>query len=100
MDESSIRELLKEKEGLGEGEVDERIEIMKENLPNIEGMCICSDCPSYNGESELGFCHAMVGKSDVISEVTSCICRICPVTEMMGLKNDSFCKKGSEMEQF
>jgi hypothetical protein len=50
-------------------------------------------------ETELGFCHPLVGKSKIITEEKGCDCPKCPVYSKMGLKNGYYCTRKSEMEQ-
>jgi hypothetical protein len=65
-------------------------------------LCTCPSCPTYNkcakNAKELLFC--VTGKSFMcISDDKGCICPTCPVTEVIGLKQTSFCIKGSEKAQ-
>lgn len=63
-------------------------------------MCICKGCPSYVAEeSELGFCHPLIGKSAKIIEEKGCVCPTCPVYAQMGMKNGYYCTRMSELEQ-
>tara|TARA_Y100000310_G_C20648240_1_gene797875 strand:+ start:1712 stop:1981 length:270 start_codon:yes stop_codon:yes gene_type:complete len=84
------------------------MEDMEEKKKQVLEMCTCAGCPSWKdcsqesgdgGEMELGYCFPTIGKSKCITEEKGCICPSCPVTEKMGLKNQYFCTKGSEMEQ-
>lgn len=100
MDREKIKKVMMEKMGISEDEVMEKMKEMEEKLPEVKEMCTCASCPTYVAEeTELGFCHPMVGKSGVITDLAGCICPQCPVTEMMGLENTSFCTMGSEIEQ-
>jgi hypothetical protein len=67
-----------------------------------KGICICSDCPTYNdcskNSEELFFCF--IGRSfHCISDIRGCLCKNCPVTATYALKYNEFCTKGSEMAQ-
>ena len=85
--------------GMSEAEVTAKMAEMKEKLPDVKAKCICATCPSYvEGETELGFCHLMVGKSDKITERKGCDCPQCPVYKMMELEFGYYCIQGSEME--
>jgi hypothetical protein len=60
----------------------------------------CGNCPSYEdtGETALVFCAT--GKSDKIKEEKGCLCPGCPIqTDLMGLRWDYYCTKGSAREQ-
>jgi hypothetical protein len=94
-----VKQQMMEKMGLSEAEVTAQMKEFEEKLPMVKEQCICATCPSYvEGETELGFCHALVGKSTVITERRGCICGECPVHKMMGLKHGYFCVQGSELE--
>ncbi|MFC1683389.1 DUF2769 domain-containing protein [Candidatus Zixiibacteriota bacterium] len=85
--------------GMSEAEVTAKMAEMKEKLPDVKAKCICATCPSYvEGETELGFCHLMVGKSDKITERKGCDCPQCPVYKMMEMEFGYYCIQGSEME--
>ncbi|HDZ27860.1 MAG TPA: DUF2769 domain-containing protein [Candidatus Aminicenantes bacterium] len=63
-------------------------------------MCICKTCPTYVAEEKkVGFCHPLVGKSEIIKEEKGCDCPKCPVYQKMKLKNGYYCTRKSEMEQ-
>ena len=80
-------------------------EQIEEKKKEIMAMCTCAGCPSYKdcsqegGEAELGFCFPTIGKSKCITEEKECICKECPATAKMGLKNLYYCTRGSEKEQ-
>ncbi|HZX11405.1 MAG TPA: DUF2769 domain-containing protein [Acidobacteriota bacterium] len=98
--EEYVKKLLMDKMGMSEEEAKEEIEKMKEKLPKVKEMCICKDCPTYvDEETEVGFCHPLIGKSKVITEENGCNCPTCPVYKNMGLKNGYYCTRKSEMEQ-
>ena len=64
--------------------------------------CPCPGCPTYNrcaGEAkEKLFC--INGRSFMcISDPKTCICPTCAIGQSVGLKNNSFCTRGSEMAQ-
>lgn len=95
-----IKKLLIEKKGLSAEEADAQIAEFEEKLSLVKTMCICKTCPTYvSKESELGFCHALVGKSKVITEEKGCVCHNCPVHKQMSLKNGYYCTRKSELEQ-
>ncbi|MBN1223537.1 MAG: DUF2769 domain-containing protein [Candidatus Aminicenantes bacterium] len=63
-------------------------------------MCICKTCPTYvKNETEVGFCHAFIGTSSVITEEKGCNCPQCPVYKKMDLKNGYYCTRGCELRQ-
>ncbi len=82
---------------------------MSENDRNkaIEGYkdsCICQICATYNecasDANEKLFC--VNGKSeDCITEPRGCECPTCPLAQSLdvGVINNTYCLKGSEMEQ-
>ncbi len=95
-----IKKLLIEKMGMTEAEADAKITEAEEKLAMVKSMCICKTCPTYvSGETELGFCHPLVGKSKIITEEKGCDCPKCPVYQQMGLKNGYYCTRKSELEQ-
>ncbi len=94
-----LKKALMEKQGLSETEAAAMMKDMEAKLPEVQGKCICATCPSYvAGETRLGFCHPLVGKSDKITERKGCDCPTCPVYKMMGLKHGYYCIQGSELE--
>ncbi len=98
--EDMVKKMLMEKMGKTEEEVDTMIKEMKEKLPMVKDMCICKTCPTFVAEeTEIGFCHPLVGKSKIITEEKGCNCPKCPVYQKMSLKNGYYCTRKSEMEQ-
>jgi len=94
-----VKKHMMEKMGLSEAEVAAKMKEFEEKLPDVKKGCICAKCPSWvEGETELGFCHPMVGKSEKITERRGCICPECPVYKMMDMKNGYYCVQGSELE--
>jgi len=94
-----IKKDMMEKQGLSEAEVAAKMTEFQEMLPEVKQMCICANCPSYvEGETELGFCHALVGKSSKITERKSCICPECPIYKKLGMKRGYYCLMGSKLE--
>lgn len=88
------------KMGKTKEETEAMIKDMEENLPKVKSMCICKSCPSHvKEETEVGFCHAFIGKSKIITEERGCICPRCPVHTEMKLKNGYYCTRKSELEQ-
>ena len=95
-----VKKMLVEKMGKTEEEASAMIADFEEKLPMVKDMCICKPCPTYVAEeTELGFCHPLVGKSKIITEEKGCDCPKCPVYSKMGLKNGYYCTRKSEMEQ-
>lgn len=96
----TIKKLLMEKKGVTPEEADAQIAEFEEKVSMVKTMCICKTCPSYvSEETELGFCHPLVGKSKIITEEKGCVCPKCPVYMQMSLKNGYYCTRKSEMEQ-
>ena len=96
----TTKKLLMEKKGLSAEEADAQIAEFEEKVSMVKTMCICKTCPTYvSEESELGFCHPLVGKSKIITEEKGCVCPNCPVYKQMNLKNGYYCTRKSEMEQ-
>jgi hypothetical protein len=95
-----VKKMLMKKMGKTEEEADTMIKEMKEKLPMVKDMCICKTCPTFVAEeTEVGFCHPLVGKSKIITEEKGCDCPKCPVYQKMKLKNGYYCTRKSEMEQ-
>lgn len=95
-----VKKMLVEKQGMTEEEADTEIAKFEEKLPMVKNACICKTCPSYIAEeTELGFCHPLIGKSKLITEEKGCDCPKCPVYQQMGMKNGYYCTRKSEMEQ-
>ena len=87
-------------ENLDHQPIIEKIKEMEEKLPQVKTMCICKTCPTYvKEETEVGFCHPLIGKSKIITEEKGCNCPQCPVYTKMKLKNGYYCTRKSEMEQ-
>ncbi len=98
--EDMVKKMLMKKMGKTEEEADVMIKEMKEKLPMVKDMCICKTCPTFvTEETEVGFCHPLVGKSKIITEEKGCDCPKCPVYQKMSLKNGYYCTRKSEMEQ-
>jgi hypothetical protein len=75
---------------------------MSAAVEKYKGMCTCPTCPTYTGcakkANETLFCAT--GRSFMcITFEKQCICPTCPVTPELGLKNTSYCTKGSEKAQ-
>ncbi len=95
-----VKKMLVEKMGKTEEEAGAMIAEFEEKLPMVKDMCICKPCLTYVAEeTELGFCHPLVGKSKIITEEKGCDCPKCPVYSKMSLKNGYYCTRKSEMEQ-
>jgi len=64
------------------------------------GLYLLFICPTYVAEeTNVGFCHPLVGKSEIITEEKGCNCPTCPVYKKMELKHSYYCTRKSEMEQ-
>ena len=88
------------KMGKSEEEIAAMMKDMEEKLPKVKTQCICKTCPTYvNEETELGFCHPFIGKSEIITDEKGCNCPQCSVYTNMKLKNGYYCTRKSEMEQ-
>ncbi len=95
-----VKNMLIEKQGKTAEEADAMIAEFEEMLPMFKQQCICKTCPTYvEEETELGFCHPLVGKSKIITEEKGCDCPRCPVYKNKELKNGYYCTRMSEMEQ-
>lgn len=95
-----VKKMLMENMGKTAEEAEAMIAEFEEKLPMVKEMCICKNCPSYvSEESEVGFCHPLIGQSEVISEENGCICGQCPVYTQMKLETGYYCTRKSEMEQ-
>ena len=101
--EMSRKDMVKKmlvKMGKTEEEADAMIKEAEEILPMVQEKCICKTCPTYVAEeTEVGFCHPLVGKSKVITEEKTCNCPQCPIWQMKKMKNGFYCTRKSEMEQ-
>ena len=96
----TIKKLLMENKGLTAEEADAQIAEFEEKVSSVKTMCICRACPTYvSEETELGFCHPLIGKSKIITEEKGCVCPKCPVYKQMNLKYGYYCTRKSEMEQ-
>ncbi len=95
-----IKKLLVEKKGLTAEEADIQIAEFEEKVSMVKTMCICKTCPTYvPEETKNGFCHPLIGKSQIITEEKGCVCPNCPVYKQMSLKLGYYCTRKSEMEQ-
>jgi len=95
-----VKKMLMKKMGKTEEEADAMIAEFEKKLPMVKDMCICKTCPTYIAEeTEVGFCHPLVGKSKIITEEKGCNCPQCPVYKKMKLENGYYCTRKSEMEQ-
>ena len=81
------------------------MEDMEEKKQFVMDNCTCEKCPTYmdcseGGEKkEKGFCFFAIGKSKCIEKEKGCICGGCTVYAKMGLKNQYYCVRDSEMVQ-
>jgi hypothetical protein len=73
-------------------------------IDKYKGSCICTTCPTWNKCAEEAneklFC--VTGKSiNCITEPKGCMCPTCPLAKSLdvGVKYNTYCLKGSEMEQ-
>jgi hypothetical protein len=96
----TVKNLLIEKQGKSAEEADAMIAEFEEMLPMVKQQCICKTCPTHVAEeTELGFCHPLIGKSKVITEEKGCNCPQCPVYREKEMKNGYYCTRKSELEQ-
>ncbi len=72
---------------------------MQAQIKELDKICVCVKCPTYmgTGEKKLTFCA--IGKSAIIKKDKGCLCLGCPVQEIMALRWDRYCLKGSGKEQ-
>lgn len=95
-----VKKMLIEKQGKTEEEADAMLDEFEEMIPMVKQKCICKTCPTYVAEeTELGFCHPLVGESKIITEEKGCNCPQCPVYTENKFKNGYYCTRKSEMEQ-
>jgi hypothetical protein len=95
-----VKKMLMEKKGITEEEADAQIVSFEETVPWVKEKCICKTCPTYvTEETEVGFCHPLIGKSKTITEEKGCNCPQCPVYTEKQMKNGYYCTRNSEMEQ-
>lgn len=93
MDRQKAVELLKEWTGIDEQKLQEFASWAKEN-------CICPDCPTYlTDETQLTFCLASVGQSQIITDEKNCLCGQCPVFNEANLRFAYYCTRDSEVAQ-
>jgi len=94
-----VKKMLIEKKGMTEEEAAAMIDDFEKMLPMVQEKCICKTCPTYVAEETVnGFCHPLVGTSEIITEENGCDCGKCPVYLEKGMKNGYYCTRGSEME--
>ena len=95
-----VKKMLMEKQGKTAEEAEAMIVEFEEMLPKFKEQCICKTCPTYVAEeTELGFCHPLIGQSNIITEEKGCNCPQCPVYTENQLKNGYYCTRKSELEQ-
>jgi len=95
-----VKKMLVEQKGVSSEEADAMLDEFEEMLPKVKMQCICKTCPTYVAEeTELGFCHPLIGESKIITEEKGCNCPQCPVYTENKLKNGYYCTRKSEMEQ-
>jgi hypothetical protein len=71
-------------------------------IADFKSKCPCPKCPTFNtcayNAGEKLFC--IMGKSFMcIDDDKGCNCPQCPIGKEVGLKNQKFCLRGSEMAQ-
>jgi hypothetical protein len=71
----------------------------EKQVDRLETMCICNDCPTYQGTGAEKLLFCIKGISDIITKEVGCTCGICPVVERMGLTRLYYCTRGSENAQ-
>jgi hypothetical protein len=95
-----VKKMLMEKQGKTAEEADAILAEFEGKLPMFKQQCICKTCPTYVAEeTELSFCHPLIGKSKIITDEKGCNCPQCPVYTENKLKNGYYCTRKSEMEQ-
>ena len=95
-----VRNMLIEKQGKTAEEADAMIADFEAMLPMVKQQCICKTCPTYVAEeTELGFCHPLIGQSKIITEEKGCNCPQCPIYIEKNMKNGYYCTRKSELEQ-
>jgi len=95
-----VKKMLIEEKGVTAEEADAMLAEFEKMLPDVKQKCICKTCPTYVAEeTEVGFCHPLIGKSKIITEEKGCNCPQCPVYTENKLKNGYYCTRKSEMEQ-
>ncbi|HMK53643.1 MAG TPA: DUF2769 domain-containing protein [Methanobacteriaceae archaeon] len=81
-------------------------EMPEKQLKTLIGMekkkiCICRTCPTYNQcleeKKEALFC--ILGKTSCDIDLVQCECEKCPAHANFQLRHDSYCLKGSELDQ-
>lgn len=73
---------------------------MQAKIAELTKMCICGDCPTYEGTGEKRLLFCETGKSKLITKEKGCLCPSCPVQNTMGLRWKFYCTKGTGKEQF
>jgi hypothetical protein len=64
--------------------------------------CACPGCPTYlggEGEAELAFCWASIGRAEKISEERNCVCGQCPVFNQSDFSFAYYCTRDSDLSQ-
>jgi methylamine---glutamate N-methyltransferase subunit C len=67
------------------------------SVPDIEEngkLCLCPDCPTYEGSNLTGSLFCARGKAKEKVRIVSCKCPECPVFAKYDLKQMYYCIKG------
>ncbi|MHA1231282.1 MAG: DUF2769 domain-containing protein [Candidatus Helarchaeota archaeon] len=59
----------------------------------------CGKCPTYMGTGEKSLAFCMKGKSSIITEKKTCLCKDCPISKTMSLRWSHYCIEGSALER-
>ncbi|MHA1917157.1 MAG: DUF2769 domain-containing protein [Candidatus Ranarchaeia archaeon] len=73
-------------------------EQLKQSAEQVEYMCICKKCPSYQGTEETESVFCTMGKSQKIQVQKGCLCKECPLFKMMSARWEYYCTQGSAYE--
>ena len=93
MERAQAKAMMMEYMGWDEAEFNDRERWVVDN-------CICSDCPSYVAqETEMAFCWAAIGDSEIITDENDCVCGQCAVFNQAQLRLAYYCTRGSELGQ-
>lgn len=91
-----------------EKKVQEVMELSEEDRNNtiaeLKKMCICPTCPTYTdcAKDDMQGLFCVLGKSgSCITVEKGCECPNCPLAQSLdvGVENNTYCIRGSELEQ-
>lgn len=90
----TFEDVLEQMAGMSQEEMMAKVEENKKICADY-----CGKCPSYEGTGETKLVFCALGKSDKITQEKGCLCPGCPIqTDMMHLRWDYYCTKGSGRE--